>query len=137
MRRAMRGILPEKIAKRKTKGNPEEVIDRALMREWARLRPIFENARVCARGYMDQHALLAALDRAKHGCEPLSAPLLSTVCLELWLRAFDEGHAVRYTHNQNVVEIDNNESTVSMELASQAPNGANHKPLRSPFTVRA
>ena len=135
MRRAMRGILPDKIAERKTKGNPEEVIDRALMREWARLRPIFENARVCARGYIDQRRLLAALDRARHGCERLSSPLLATVCLELWLRAFDEGYVAR--NRRNVVEIDNNESTVSVELASQAPNGANHKPLRSPYTVRA
>ena len=135
MRRAMRGILPDKIAERKTKGNPEEVIDRALMREWARLRPIFENARVCARGYIDQRPLLAALDRARHGCERLSSPLLATVCLELWLRAFDEGYVAR--NRRNVVEIDNNESTVSVELASQAPNGANHKPLRSPYTVRA
>lgn len=135
MRRAMRGILPDKIAERKTKGNPEEVIDRALMREWARLRPIFENARVCARGYIDQRPLLAALDRARHGCERLSSPLLATVCLELWLRAFDEGYVAR--NRRNVVEIDNNESTVSVELASQAPNGTNHKPLRSPYTVRA
>ena len=97
MRRAMRGILPDKIAERKTKGNPEEVIARALMREWARLRPMLENARVCARGYMDQRALLAALDRARHGCEPLSSPLLATICLELWLRAFDEGGLVRNT----------------------------------------
>lgn len=58
---------------------------------------MLENARVCARGYMDQRALLAALDRARHGCEPLSSPLLATICLELWLRAFDEGGLVRNT----------------------------------------
>jgi asparagine synthase (glutamine-hydrolysing) len=135
MRRAMRGILPDKIAERKTKGNPEEVIARALMREWPRLRPMFENARVCARGYMDQPALLAALDRARHGCEPMSSPLLATVCFELWLRAFDDGDVVR--DRRNIVEVDNSESTVSLGFASQAPNGTNNKPLRSPYTVRA
>ncbi|HEX6649438.1 MAG TPA: asparagine synthase-related protein, partial [Pyrinomonadaceae bacterium] len=135
MRRAMRGILPHKIAERKTKGNPEEVIARALMREWTRLRPMLKNARVCARGYMDQPALLAALERARHGCEPLSSPLLATICLEVWLRAFDEGWTVRNTDtpgHENVAYA----TTVSSELSSPALNGANHKP-RSPNTVRA
>jgi len=139
MRRAMRGILPDKIAERKTKGNPEEVIVRALMREWSRLRPLFEDARVCAWGYMDQRPLLAALDRAKHGCETLSTPLLSTICLELWLRAFEEGWTTRsqaHTH-QDVVAITDNEVTVTLGVASQASSGANHKPSRSHHTVRA
>ncbi len=135
MRRAMRGILPDKIAERKTKGNPEEVIARALMREWARLRPMLENARVCTRGYMDQGALLAALDRARHGCEPLSSPLLSTICLEQWLRAFDEGWTMRNTGTHSPENVAY-ETTVSSSLSSPALNGANHKP-RSPNTVRA
>jgi asparagine synthase (glutamine-hydrolysing) len=136
MRRAMRGILPDKIAERKTKGNPEEVITRALMREWFRLRPLFEDARVCARGYMDQQPLLAALDRAKHGCERLSSPLLSTICLELWLRAFEEGWTTgsrAHSHES----ITDNELTVSLGVTSQASNGANHKPSRSHHAVRA
>jgi asparagine synthase (glutamine-hydrolysing) len=139
MRRAMRGILPDKIAERKTKGNPKEVVVRALMREWPRLRPLFEDARVCARGYMDQQPLLAALDRAKHGCEPLSTPLLSAICLELWLRAFEEWETTpRQVHShQDVVSITDSEVTVSLGVASQASNGANHKPSRSHHRVRA
>ena len=135
MRRAMRGILPDKIVERKTKGNPEEVIVRALIREWPRLRLLFENARVCARGYMDRRPLLAALERARHGCEPLSSPLLSTICLELWLRAFDEGGTTR--GHQNVNSISDDEATVSLGLVSQAPNGTHHKPARSHHTARA
>jgi len=134
MRRAMRGILPEKIAERKTKGNPEEAIARALMREWTSLRPLLENARVCARGYMDQRDLLAALDRARHGCEPLSSPLLATICLELWLRAFDESWTVRRTDKHPCENVAY--ETVSSDLSSPVHNGANHKP-RAPYTVRA
>jgi len=89
MRRAMTGVLPEKIAKRKTKGRPKEAILRALSREWFRLRPMFEDARVCARGYMDTEPLLAALDRARYGCEPSSSSLLTTISTELWLRALE------------------------------------------------
>ena len=90
MRRAMTGILPEKIAQRKTKGRPKEAILRALQREWSRLRPIFEDARVCAHGYMEREPLLAALDRTKYGVEMLSVPLLRTISLELWLRALEQ-----------------------------------------------
>lgn len=90
MRRAMKGILPEKIAQRKTKGRPKEAILRALSREWSRLRPMFEDARVCARGYMDEEPLLAALDRTKYGVETLSSPLLRTITVELWLRAVEQ-----------------------------------------------
>jgi asparagine synthase (glutamine-hydrolysing) len=89
MRRAMKGILPEKIAQRKTKGRPKEAFLRALRRESSRLRPMFEDARVCAYGYMEAQPLLAALDRAKHGAETWSAPLLRTITLELWLRALE------------------------------------------------
>lgn len=90
MRRAMTGILPEKIAQRKTKGRPKEAILRALSREWSRLRPMFEDARVCAYGYMEAESLLTALDRAKYGVETLSSPLLRTITLEIWLRALEQ-----------------------------------------------
>ena len=90
MRRAMTGILPEKIAQRKTKGRPKEAILRALSREWARLRPMFEDARVCAYGYMNAEPLLAALDRARYGAETLASPLLRTITVEIWLRALEQ-----------------------------------------------
>jgi hypothetical protein len=82
----LRNVLPEKIVKRKTKGDPSEVILRALAREYPRLHMLFADARVCAYGYMDSRPLLAALDRAKHGCEPNIAALFKTIALELWLR---------------------------------------------------
>ena len=93
MRRAMMGILPEKIAQRKTKGRPKEAILRALSREWSRLRPMFEDARVCTRGYMERESLQRALDRTKYGVETFSSPLLRTIALELWLRAFEHRKA--------------------------------------------
>jgi len=93
MRRAMTGILPEKIAQRKTKGRPKEAILRALSREWSRLRPMFEDARVCAHGYMEKEPLLAALDRTKYGVETSSSSLLRTITLEIWLRALEQRRA--------------------------------------------
>jgi asparagine synthase (glutamine-hydrolysing) len=122
MRRAMRGILPEKIAQRKTKGNPREVIYRALAREWPRLRALLEDGRASALGYTETEPLLAALDRARYGCEPFSAALLPTISLELWLRALEHRCAAGKT-NTDVAEalprmISGRENITSVGLAS-------------------
>ena len=89
MRRALRDILPEKIAKRRGKRGPDEAISRALAREWPSLRQLFSDARVCSRGYMRPHKLLSALDRARHGAEKQTFALLNTISLEFWLRSLE------------------------------------------------
>lgn len=86
MRRMLAGILPDEIAKRRTKGNPREAIFRAIAREAGRLRDVFENSRLCERGYIEKEPLFAALDRARHGYESHSAFLVQTILLEFWLR---------------------------------------------------
>jgi len=86
MRRMLAGILPDEIAVRRTKGNPREAIFRAIARESGRLRSVFDNSRLCARGYIDKEPLFAALDRARHGYETHSAFLVQTISLEFWLR---------------------------------------------------
>lgn len=86
MRRMLAGILPDEIAARRTKGNPREAIFRAIARESGRLRSVFDNSRLCARGYIDKEPLFAALDRARHGYETHSAFLVQTISLEFWLR---------------------------------------------------
>lgn len=89
MRRMLTGILPDEIAKRRTKGNPREAIFRAIARESGRLQSVFQNSRLCARGYIVKEPLLAALDRAKHGYETHSAFLIQTISLEFWLRGLE------------------------------------------------
>jgi asparagine synthase (glutamine-hydrolysing) len=86
MRRMLAGILPDEIAARRTKGNPREAIFRAVARESERLRSVFADSRLCARGYIDKESILAALDRARHGYETHSAFLVQTISLEFWLR---------------------------------------------------
>jgi len=87
MRRALRNVLPEKIRTRKSKGNPTEIILRAFAREGSKLVHLFQDAQVCHLGYSDGPALLAALERSRHGCESHYPELLRTICLEFWLRA--------------------------------------------------
>lgn len=86
MRRMLAGILPDEIAKRRTKGNPGEAIFRAIAREAGRLRSVFEDSRLCERGYIEKEPLFAALDRARHGYETHSVFLVQTILLEFWLR---------------------------------------------------
>ncbi len=89
LRRALRGVLPEAIAARRDKGNPREVIFREIARELPRLRPIFTDALVYERGYMDRDKFLKALERTRHGCGSDTAALLITISLEFWLRALE------------------------------------------------
>lgn len=89
MRRSLGNLLPREVAARIGKQGPDEVVLRGVAREWSRLRPLFDNPQVCARGYMNARALQAALERARHGCEPHSFALITTISLEFWLRALD------------------------------------------------
>ena len=90
MRRALRDVLPERIAHRKTKGIPREGLYRAVSRESKTLRELFTDPRVCAYGYVDHAPLLAAIDRARNGMELFAGALLTTISLELWLRALEK-----------------------------------------------
>ena len=87
VRRALRNILPEKILKRRGKRGPDESILRAIDREWAKLEPIFSDAHIYSRGYVDRDAFQEALVRARHGCEKHTFSLIKTLSLEFWLRA--------------------------------------------------
>jgi asparagine synthase (glutamine-hydrolysing) len=90
MRRSLTTFLPEKIAKRRTKGNPHEAICRAVIRELPRLRILFKDARVSAYGYVEPTALLEALELASHGVQTNMVSVLKTISLELWLRTLEQ-----------------------------------------------
>lgn len=93
MRRALRHVLPEKIARRRGKGDPTEVIFRAMAREWPLIRLLFVNARVCSHGYVESKALQRALGRDRQGCGTHSLALIKTITLEYWLRALERRYA--------------------------------------------
>ncbi len=90
MRRALRTALPERIARRRTKGNPHEAICRAVIRELPSLRMLFKDPRVDAYGYVDPVALFEALELASHGLRIRIVSLLKTISLELWLRTLEQ-----------------------------------------------
>lgn len=89
MRRSLQGLLPEQIKKRKSKGNPQEVIIRAITREWPRFEPLFADARVFARGYIDRAGLQSMIEKFRFGCGTHAPALLKTLVLEVWLRGLE------------------------------------------------
>ena len=97
MRRSLKGLLPERIAKRKSKGNPQEVLTRAIAREWPRLEPLFEDARVFSRGYIDRAALQSTAEKFRFGCGTHAPALLKTLVLEVWLRGLERQAPVKQT----------------------------------------
>ncbi len=103
MRRALRGVLPEKVVQRRGKQGPDEALYRAVVREWPRLRQLFSDALVCKRGYADRKTLLATLDRARHGAEEYTFKLLLTISLELWLRSFEKFSLNTRTNNRRSI----------------------------------
>jgi asparagine synthetase B (glutamine-hydrolysing) len=99
MRRALQGIVPDKILQRKGKGNPEEVILRAFVREWPRLRSLFKDPRISLLGYVDNKSFVSAVEEYRGG-NPLSVGmLLKLLSLEMWFRGLDK-QANTYRINQ-------------------------------------
>ncbi len=89
MRRSLKNLLPERIRRRKSKGDPSEIISRAIEREWPRLETLFKGARVCEHGYVDRRALETTARNVGLG-RGIPAPiLLKVLVLEVWLRALE------------------------------------------------
>jgi asparagine synthase (glutamine-hydrolysing) len=97
MRRSLRAVLPERIARRRSKGNPHEAICRAVIRELPRCRVLFKDARVTAYGYVDPVALFEALGLASHGLRISVVALMKTISLELWLRTLEQSRGLPRT----------------------------------------
>jgi len=89
MRRALKDLVPEKILQRRSKGVVGEAFCRGLDMEWHVLRPMLMNARVSSRGYVNQDALITAVNLARHGKTYDISTLLQTIALEIWLRSLE------------------------------------------------
>jgi asparagine synthase (glutamine-hydrolysing) len=88
-RRALASVMPDKILKRKGKGNPTEAICRAVDSEWARLQSLFNDARVYQYGYVDRKEMEAALQMARNGVKNFLVDIVKIAPLEVWLRSLE------------------------------------------------
>ncbi len=118
MRRARQNVLPEMIVKRKDKGNPQETINRAFMREWPRLRPLFEDSRIASYGYVDNALFLSAVEDYRLGKAIHLGMLLKLLSLEFWLRRLEGKAAAFPDTRERVASISYREPAISFGTGS-------------------
>jgi asparagine synthase (glutamine-hydrolysing) len=90
VRRALVGLIPERIRQRSTKGGPSEAIFRTLGENWPILAQLLSDSRAAALGFVEERRFRDAVHRARHGLATNTVQLLSTMALEMWLRSLDK-----------------------------------------------
>jgi asparagine synthase (glutamine-hydrolysing) len=86
LREAMRGILPETVRTRRSKGGIGARILWALQREAPRIRWLLDDPLVAQAGWVDADGLRRAVEHARQGQVENLSHLLGTLSLETWLR---------------------------------------------------
>lgn len=86
MRRALRGIVPNAILRRRSKGNYEGMFLNAMRDCAAGLAEAPESMLLAKRGYIDLRSAGARLRRLGQGLECNAGQLRQIILLELWLR---------------------------------------------------
>jgi len=100
MRRALVGIVPDEILKRKRKAFIARAPVITIQQEWTYLQTLTENM-VCARaGIVDAAAFRRSLRKASDGEDIPIVPALRTVLLEAWL-----AHLLRWNPGASVQKI--------------------------------
>jgi len=88
-RRALKDLLPLEVLNRKGKGNPSEAVFRGLTREYARLHSLLSDSYVARYGYVNQQALMSALERSRYGDKRIGE-IFRIISLEFWLRSLEQ-----------------------------------------------
>lgn len=89
-RRALKGVLPETVRTRKTKGDHTPLLLKGLRTYWSRIRPYTHGRHLESLGVVDPHQFRAACERLRHGfigtTHYTDTPfLLAAISLEMWL----------------------------------------------------
>ena len=91
LRRAMKGILPEQIRRRRTKAGPSQAILKRFVQQYAFFRRFLLNGQCVARGVVDAEDLERELHRIRAGICSHIPSLLRLLAVELWLRTIVNG----------------------------------------------
>ena len=89
MRRALRGIVPQKILQRKRKAYVSRGLVSMLAAHWQNLRK--DSLCLEAMNIVDAQSLYRSIEQASHGKDIPVLPLLKTLALEYWMRDLDGG----------------------------------------------
>src|SRR6185369_3768115 len=86
LRRAMRGILPEKIRRRGGKRGPGHSVYLSLAKHWKEIETLLESPYLSSLGIVNQKELYRVAELARHGHAIHLVMLMWTLSLEFWLR---------------------------------------------------
>jgi asparagine synthase (glutamine-hydrolysing) len=90
LREAMRGLLPDEVRGRSSKGSIDARVLWSFGRERTRVDALLSRPRLADLGVIDVETLRNAVERARQGICPNPVQLMSTLSLEMWL-AVQEG----------------------------------------------
>jgi len=90
MRRALRGVVPEQVLRRRSKNLPTPALGHAVATQYPRLRKLLLNPQLAALELVQLKELEQALERARHGAEDFMGSLLLAIAIEEWLRQMVE-----------------------------------------------
>ena len=86
LRRAMRGILPERVRCRTQSASTGHAVYNGLRKEWPVIEQLVDSSVLVELGAVDRERLRDALHLARQGHAPDLGGLLSTLTLDAWLR---------------------------------------------------
>ena len=86
LRRAMKGILPERVRCRTQSASTGHAVYNGLRKEWPVLEQIVDSSVLVELGAVDRERLRTALHMARQGHAPDLGGLLSTLTLDAWLQ---------------------------------------------------
>jgi len=109
MRRALSGIVPDEILKRKRKAYVARAPLIAISGEWMCLLEMTHEMAGAQLGIVEPQGFLETLHKVRHGQDVPIVPFLRTVTIEAWLR--------KLTHTWQLAGIHEQERNSSDELA--------------------
>ena len=86
LRRAMKGILPERVRRRTQNASTGHAVYNGLRKEWPVLEKLVDSSMLVELGAVDRERLRTALHMARQGHAPDLGGLLSTLTLDAWLQ---------------------------------------------------
>jgi len=86
LRRALRGLVPDLVLDRPSKGFVASGHSKALASDWSRVEKLLDGMRLGQRGVVDPRRLRSALEEVRLGLDVPLLPLLRALRLEWWLR---------------------------------------------------
>jgi asparagine synthase (glutamine-hydrolysing) len=93
MRRALAGIVPDKVLNRKRKAFVVRGVIAAVSREWATLAEISRHMTVASMGIIDANRFNDFLEKAHQGHETPIVTMMRALTIECWLNNFNEKQA--------------------------------------------